>query len=84
MEEEITPAAATNGMTGGNSEEGAVTSTVSTVAVTAEVDAAWEANNAAERANEEEEAAVAAAVTGDTVVYMNEVRSKGVLNNSHK
>lgn len=81
MEEETTPAAATNGVaTNGGVGTMSVTATAAPV-VEAVAAAGWQQeaiNNAVERANDEEEAQAAAAADADAgnIVYMDEVRSK--------
>lgn len=78
MEEETTPAAATNGVaTNGGVGTMSVTATAAPVV---EAAAGWQQpiNNAVERANDEEEAQAAAAADADAgnIVYMDEVRNK--------
>lgn len=82
MEAETTPAAATNGVAT-NGMEGATMSVTATAApevmagVAATANRWEEADNAVERASEEEAgAAAAAAADAGNIVYMNEVRSK--------
>lgn len=81
MEEETTPAAATNGVaTNGGVGTMSVTATAAPV-VEAVAAAGWQQeaiNNAVERANEEEAQAAAAVADADAgnIVYMDEVRSK--------
>lgn len=76
MEEETTPAVATNGVaTNGGVGTMSVTATAAPVV---EAAAGWQQqtiNNAVERANDEEEAQAAAADAGN-IVYMDEVRNK--------
>lgn len=89
MEEETTPAAATNGVaTNGGVGTMSVTATAAPVV---EAAAGWQQqpiNNAVERANDEEEAQAAAAADADAgnIVYMDEVRNmRGrIWDNSHK
>lgn len=81
MEAETTPEAATNGVAT-NGMEGATMPVTATAApevmagVAATANRWEEANNAVERASEEEAAEASASADAANIVYMNEVRSK--------